>query len=191
MLNRRRFLKLSLVTLSGCAGVPALPWARTSIVPNPLPVGIANEEVLWERGIEVLHDFQFQIAREDRFARVIETEYKTGSGILEPWHRESVGAANRLESTLQSVRRRVVVTFIPSEQQAGYMVTVEAYKELEDLPGLAGNSPGAATFQESRPLERDLNPVVGQSTPSGWLAAGRDQALEQALLTSLITIYSA
>ncbi len=74
---------------------------------------------------------------------------------------------------------------VPHEQQAGYLVTVEAVKELEDLPGLAANSPGGATFMESRPLDRDLNLVVGQSAPSGWLWAGRDYQLEQSILGQL------
>ena len=74
---------------------------------------------------------------------------------------------------------------MPSDGGGGYFVSVEAFKEREDLPGIAGNSPGAATFQESTPLQRDLNPVVGQSKPSRWIPGGRDLDLEQAILASL------
>ena len=90
---------------------------------------------------------------------------------------------NRLESTLQSVRRKVIIRFIPDE--AGYLISVEAFKELEDLDGLAANSAGGATFQEHTPLQRDLNAVVGQTVPSGWIPLGRDPALEQDLLRRL------
>lgn len=159
-------------------------------VSNPLPVRTGSDDVLWERTVDVLHDFQFQLVREDRLARVIETEYKVGSGCLEPWHHDSVGPWNRLESTLQSIRRKVRVTLMPSDGAGGYMVSVEAFKEREDLPGIAGNSPGAATFQESTPLERDLNPVVGQSKPSRWIPSGRDLDLEQAILASLRSTYA-
>ena len=47
------------------------------------------------------------------------------------------------------------------------------------------DSPGGATFLESKPLDRDLNLVVGQSAPSGWLWAGRDYQLEQSILGQL------
>ena len=60
-----------------------------------------------------------------------------------------------------------------------------AFKEFEDLPGVAANSPGGATFLESKPLDRDLNLVVGQSAPSGWMSAGRDYQLEQSIVGQL------
>jgi len=175
--------------LPGCA----LPWMSASRLPpasNPMLVAATNEEVLWERTVDVLHDFHFEMAGENRFSRLIETEYRTGSGLLEPWHQDSVGHENRLESTLQSVRRKVFVRLIPDEAGRGYLVAVEAYKEFEDLPGVAANSPGGATFQESTPLQRDLNLVVGQSAPSGWTPAGRDAALEQRILQSLQIAYA-
>lgn len=176
--------------LVGCQTPWHLPWGQSAPISNPLFVAASNEEILWERTVDVLHDFLFEIAREDRFARVIETEYKTGAGVLEPWHHETVGHENRWESTLQSVRRRVVVRVMPDERGTGYLVGIEAYKELEDLPGVAANSPGGATFQESTPLSRDLNLVVGQSAPSGWIPAGRDRLLEQSILESLSLAYS-
>lgn len=178
-----------LLCAAGCAA-PGVWSGRSIPVANPLIVPATNEEVLWERTVDVVHDFHFQIAREDRFSRVIETEYRVGSSVLEPWHRDSVGWENRLESTLQSVRRKVIIRLVPDQQRGGYLVSVEAFKEIEDLAGLAANSPGGATFQESAPLERDLNLVVGQSAPSGWIPVGRDPALEQQILQSLQRAYS-
>ena len=179
---------LCLPLLSGCAG--GMSSIRSGKIvgvtaPNPLFVSTTNEDFLWERMVETLEDFQFPIRRENRQSRVIETDYKVGASLFEPWHGDSVGFTNRLESTLQSVRRRVVVTMIPSDQQPGYTVSVEAYKEFEDLPGVAANSPGGATFLESKPLDRDLNLVVGQTAPSGWMWAGRDYQLEQSIVGQL------
>jgi len=150
---------------------------------NPIFVAANNEPVVWERTIDVLHDFRFQIARENKLDGIIETQYKVGSGILEPWHRDSVGKENKLESTFQSIRRRLFVSVTPAE--GGFLISVEAFKEIEDLAGLAANSEGAATFQESTPLQRDLNLVVGQSAPSGWIPLGRDIDLEQEMLQAL------
>ena len=167
--------------LVGC--YTPLRRGATAQIGNPIFVAARNDEVIWERTVDVLHDYRFEIARENKLDGVIETQYKVGSGILEPWHHESVGKENRWESTLQSIRRRTFVSIIPAD--GGYLVSVECFKELEDLAGLAANSAGGATFQESTPLARDLNLVVGQSTPSGWIPVGRDIALEQDVLRNL------
>lgn len=184
-----RILRLGLVAASvagpGCAAerLTTPPPAAHAALSNPLFVPVANGQYVWERVAEVLHRHQFPIAVENKPDGVIETEYKTGSGVLEPWHHDSVGLENRWESTLQSVRRRVLVTLAPSS--GGHLVGVEVYRELEDLHGLAANSAGGATFQESTPLRRDLNLVVGQSAPSGWIPQGRDPDLEHRLLTDI------
>lgn len=166
------------LTLIGCGGPP------TAVMPPPpIHVPTANQEVLWERVIDVLHEYHFELAREDRQDGLIETKYKVGASLQEPWHRDAVGFQNRLEGTLQSIRRRVIVRLIPDE--SGYLVSVEAFKEIEDLDGLAANSAGGATFQEATPLQRDLNVVVGQSAPSGWIPLGRDPLLEHDVMMRL------
>jgi hypothetical protein len=187
------FVVLALLVASsvtGCASLnPTLAFAPPPAA-NPLFVASNNEDAVWERTVDVVHEFHFPIARENRQSRVIETQYLVGASVFEPWHYDSVGVENRLESTLQSIRRKVLVNVIPDDQGRGYIVSVEAFKEQEDLPGLAANSAGGATFNENQPLNRDLNPVVGQSAPSGWIPVGRDLALENAILARLQQAYS-
>ncbi|WP_437225541.1 hypothetical protein SH661x_004110 [Planctomicrobium sp. SH661] len=191
MVSRRLFLTGSLCSLLGCA-LPGGSRSTSAPIPvsNPLLVATSNEELVWERAIDVLHDFQFEIGRENRLGRVIETVPKVGSGLFEPWHHDSVGFENRLESSMQSIRRIVIISLQPDDGGQGYLVSVTVLKEIEDLVGVAGNSAGAATFSESTPLIRDLSPVVGQSSPSTWLPLGRDGLLEEAILTRLRTVYS-
>jgi hypothetical protein len=88
-----------------------------------------------------------------------------------------------VESTLQSIRRRAVVNVTPAE--GGYYIAVEVVKELEDAPGALGQSASSATFQQTNPLRRDLDLVVGQSAPQGWILLGRDELLEAELLGRL------
>lgn len=173
------------------AGAGCATPSRTAFQPvsNPLSVTAVNEDQLWERTIDVLHDYHFRIERENRIARVIETAPRVGSGVLEPWNNDSVGLDSRMESTLQSIRRTVIVTMIPAETPGGFHIAVQVLKEKEDVAGLTANSPGAATFLESAPLTRDLDPVLGQSGPSTWIPLGRDMALEQSLLRSLQSAY--
>lgn len=168
---------LLLTLLSGCV------TSRPMIVSNPVFMPANTQHAAWERTVDVLHDFHFPIARENRLDGVIETDYRVGSNLLEPWHGDSVGTYNRLESTLQSIRRKVRVDLTPVE--GGYLVGVEAFKEQEDLGGVAENTAGAATFRKNTPLERNLSVVVGESSPSGWYALGRDPELEQAILNRM------
>lgn len=175
------FLVLYCLVFSG--GCHNLWNAPAGPVAQPLFIATGNQDYVWEQTVNVLHEYPFFLRREDRLDGVIETDYKTGSNLLEPWHKDSVGAYQRLESTLQSIRRRVVVNITPAE--GGYYISVEAYKELEDLVGLAALGTGGATFQESTPLQRDLDLVVGQTTPSGWVPQGRDFVLEQDILRRL------
>lgn len=164
--------------MCGCASLPA----RQASVSNPVFVRANNHEEAWERTVDVVHDYLFEIERENKLGGVLETRYKTGANLFEPWHRDSSGARNRAESTLQSIRRKAFLSLTPVE--GGFMVGVEAHKELEDV-ARAANSAGPATFLDNSPLQRDLNPVVGQATPSGWIPRGRDLALEQSILLSI------
>jgi hypothetical protein len=152
-------------------------------VTNPIHVQSKSYDLVWEKTVDVLHQYQFAILRENRLSGEIETEYKTGASLLEPWHRDAANLKERTEGTLQSIRRKLLVHI--TQVDNGYLVSIEAFKELEDLAGLAANSPGDATFPLSSPLDRELNQVVGQTTPSGWVSKGRDIALEQAVLASL------
>ena len=188
---RHRAIAAAAVTaLAGCA---AAPWAvpvETQPRSNPflLPVAVSPRasERTWERCVDVLHQYKFRIARENRPAGTIETEYKVGSGLLEPWHHDSVGAAARLESTLQSIRRRVIVRVLPDESEAGYLIGVEAFKEREDLAGEAATDPGGATFNEYvGEGVGDLGDAIGTAGQSGWFPLGRDAVLEADLLQSL------
>lgn len=180
----------SLCLGAGCA-IPGLGnIAVQGPVSNPLLVATRDEVLAWERAVDVLHELKFEIGRENRLGRVIETVPKTGASLMEPWHHDSVGFASRVESTLQSVRRTAQIQLQPDDAGQGFLVSVIVLKEIEDVPGAVGNSPGAATFNENQPMQRDLNPVVGQSTPSQWIPAGRDLALEGVILQHLRAIYS-
>jgi hypothetical protein len=95
-----------------------------------------------------------------------------------------VGLSNRLESTLQSIRRRAVV-LMQSSGTGSLVLTVRVDKELEDVPGIAAGYEGGATFSESQPLNRDLSQVVGQNGPSRWISVGRDPLLEQKILAEI------
>jgi hypothetical protein len=179
-------LLLCLLALAGCVGLQARGSAgllgEGPPPGNPVFIAGNNEEAIWERTVDVVHNY-FDIARENRIDGIIETKPKVGSSLFEPWHHETVGFYNRLESTLQSIRRRGFIHLTPGD--GGYLISVEIYKELQDVPNSGVPGAGAATFQQNNPLQRDLSLVVGQRSPEGWIVTGRDVAAEQSILSDL------
>lgn len=166
-----------------CAGCQALSLSRVVNPPQPLFVAGNDPEVAWERVVDVLHDYPFEIARENKENGIIETEYKTGGNLLEPWHRDSVGFRNRLESGLQAIRRKVFVTLTPTD--GGFVITVRADKEIQNIDVPTINTAGGSTFQENQPLRRDLDAVLDKAPEATWTTRGRDFELEHDLSVRL------
>lgn len=166
------------------AGCAATSGHRTAPRTNALLIPLSSMDATWERAVSVLHRNHFLIARESKLEGIIETEYRAGSGILEPWHPDSVGLDNRLESTLQSIRRKVLISFVQSGADQ-LMVSVQVHKEIEDVPGPTATYAGGATFSESDVFDRDLDQVIGQASPSRWLPRGRDPHLEAQLVAQI------
>ncbi len=186
---------LLLATVSGCA--PSSSWTAPPGVPvtvfhdNPTLLPVADAECAWETVVDVVDDY-FKIEREEPVRIVgdiltegrLDTYPKVAATILEPWHADSVGRQARIESTLQSIRRRAVVRVMPAE--GGYWVDVAVFKELEDVRRPEHATAGAATLRYDGSLTRVVNPVGEQQINQGWIPQGRDTALEQRILGHLL-----
>jgi hypothetical protein len=188
-------------------GVPpgAIGEAGPVVVPqNNVVIPAVNRDFAWDQIVDVVDD-DFEIEREERVKEVggiltegsIDTFPVTGATLLEPWRRDSVGYYERLESTLQSIRRRAFVRVVPD--QHGYLVDVTVIKELEDVPRPERATAGAATFRYDTSLQRDTEFATdpyripgdparpnGPRTPTvGWIPLGRDPKLEQVMLAKI------
>jgi hypothetical protein len=181
------------------------PIVGSTIVPqSALVLPPSDRDFVFDQIVDVVDDY-FEIDHEERLKVVgtepvegrIDTFPLTGATLLEPWRRDSVGFYERLESTLQSIRRTANVRIIPNATGApGYLVDVAVWKELEDVPQPIQASAGAATFRYDTSLQRDTefdtdpNRIPGDParpngprTPTiGWIPLGRDPNLEQAII---------
>jgi hypothetical protein len=181
-----------------------IPTVVTAAVPNPILVPVTDHDAAWDGIVDVVDDY-FKIEREDRVHVVgdylnegqIETYYQTGATLFEPWRGDSANAYERLESTLQSIRRKALVRVIPDA--SGYQVDVTVLKELEDVERPMYATTGAAVFRYDNSVDRNTEPesalarqVGDQARPvanprdtKGWIGLGRDAALEQELLLKI------
>lgn len=160
----------------GCAIVaPFRPVAE-----NPLTVPSADFETVWKATVAVLDEY-FDIASENRLSGTIVTEPKLGATLLEPWNGDSAGFENRLESTLQTVRRFARATISPAPG-GGFAVKIEVHKELEDMPKPDRQAAGRAVFNNDFPVNRSREIVGPVPIPNGWIRLNRDAKLEQVIL---------
>lgn len=168
--------------LGGCASVSRV-LAPRPVCDNPLIVPSNDFEGLWRETIGVLDEY-FDIRSENRLARTIVTDPILGATVLEPWRNDSVTLRDRVESTLQTIRRfaRVQIDPVPGR---GYAVKVEVYKELEDLAKPDRQSAGRAVFNNDFPVNRTREVVGPVPVPNQWIPRGRDTQLEQAILDKL------
>jgi len=186
---------LPLVVLLGCFNEARLPYRPVPVsYDNPILLRIPNHELLWDGIVDVVSQY-FRIEREDPVRLLggtlidgrIDTFPKPGATLLEPWDYDSADSYERLESTLQSIRRYAVVMVHPAENGGyGFWVEVAVYKELENVRQPEHATAGSAIFRNdvspNSPGKLDKPTGANQS----WIPQGRDTVAEQRILGQIL-----
>jgi hypothetical protein len=182
------------VSLVGCSTVPQTGTScqtGVGVQTNPVFIQKSNPHETYELVIDVLDDY-FDISMEKPIRDLgavqtegrIETFPKIGATIFEPWHGDSVTCRDRIECTLQPIRRRAVARIIPMD--GGYNVEILAYKELEAVERPDHMTAGAAVFRHDTSPVRRFQAVSDLPESEGWIPQGRDILLEQRILQQLV-----
>ena len=186
---------LILILATGCSWIHGLHGSYQSATPlaleNPFYVPVHDREYVWNQIVDTVDDY-FQIDRERRVRDIggaltegrIDTFPTVGSGCLEPWRKDSVGAYERLHASLQSIRRQAVVRVVPYEQ--GYLIDVQVYKELEDVQRPLQATAGSTLASHDGVNVREAGPFDGGPGTLGWIPQGRDAALEQRMVSQIL-----
>jgi len=172
-------------------GQPALPAQPVVSYSNPIFIPVADPHYAWENVVDVVDDY-FRIEREEPVRLVgnmltegtVTTAPEISPTIFEPWRHDTVDTEQRIENTLQTMRRRAVVRVIPA--QGGHWVDVAVFKELEDVVRPEHATAGAATFRYDSTLSGIENPEIGGQITEGWIAKGRDVSMEQHIIAHLL-----
>ncbi|WP_233200141.1 hypothetical protein [Blastopirellula marina] len=193
---RLALLVLMLTTVVGCHGLPLPSWLAASHLPpqpveNPAFVQFGDPDALWEQIVDAVDD-NFRIKDEQRVRVVagqltegrLETFPTIGSTLFEPWRTDSTRGYEKLESTLQTIRRTVIVRVLP--EQGGYLIDVEVRKELEDLRGRPTDVADIDLLRHDGTLRMDpQGRPIQQTQTLGWIPLGRDYELEQRLIQDI------
>jgi len=178
-------------SLPGC-GTGMMNWRAPSVtkifsprpvIANPLVVPSSDFETVWNKTVAVV-DKYFEIESENRLSKTIRTHPQMGATMLEPWALDSATFQDRLEASLQTIRRAAVIHIDPAPT-GGFLVKVEVYKFLEDLSKPDRQAAGRAVFINDFPINRTREIVGPVPAPLGWIKRGRDLDLEQAILAGV------
>jgi hypothetical protein len=192
---------LALLGSAGCTSAPysAAPYGLAPAGPvavcydNPILLVAAGPEQIWEHVVGVVDDY-FEIARETPVSQSddvgrLDTVPLVGATLLEPWRHDTANMGERIESTLQTIRRQAVVHVSRAGQ--GWMVEVIVYKQLEAVAQPDYSTAGSAMLRYDDSLTRVVNPVTEVPIDEGWIGMGRDTALEQRILGQLVALMPA
>ena len=178
-MRRRSFLLVSFALVpAGCATFSAA--TRPAVVENPILAPSADFDSAWRATVTILDEY-FDIASEDRRTHKIVTQPRPGATLLEPWNGDSVGFDERLESSLQTIRRFAIAN-VDAAPGGGFKIKVQVFKQLEDLAQPERQAIGRAVFNNDFPINRTQEVVGPVSAPVQWIDRGRDTKLEQVIL---------
>lgn len=197
-------LALPLMCLSGCLASGVWQWVDErsdglspaavadppQASPNPLLVRADDRELLWNELVDTVDDF-FRISREQRVQLVgsslteglIETVPQPAATTLEPWRADSLPGQHRQQATYQSIREQAQVRVRPVPD--GYELKVVVKRELEDMDRPEFATVGGATLRHDGTLSRRDRREDDRPITLGWIPAGRNRALEQAILEQI------
>ncbi len=160
-------------------------------VSNPAHIGPVDPDFLWRQIVDAVDD-HFRIDTEQPVRRDnmnwLEgrlTTYPEVSGTsFEPWRRDTARGFERLQSTIQSIRRTANIRIVP--EASGYMIDVQVMKEQEDVDQSQFATAGAAAQRHDGSIIRHENQLRQQPITLGWYEIGRDRDLERRLLESIL-----
>ncbi len=192
-MHRLLILVLLTVLAYGCSGVstwqaPRAPYRWATVYNNPVMIPSNNPEFVWEQVVDVSDDY-FRIMEEIPVRQIVGSEGRletfpvVGATLLEPWRPDSANFDERLECTLQTMRRRAIISVKMVE--CGYMIDVAVYKELEDRAMPDHAVAGSATFSYSSTQIGVIDPITDEPLELDWIQLGRDTALEQRMLRQI------
>lgn len=159
-------------------------------IPNPLELPPAEDDFVWSQVVDAVDDY-FRISREQPVQNSgnmildgrIETSYRVGASVLEPWRKDSTVGFERLQSTLQSIRRRAILTVRP--RGAGYTIEIVVQKDLEDIDHTQDATETTTAVRYDGTVVRIEDAFDDSPSTLGWIPLGRDTSLEQVMLRDI------
>lgn len=160
----------------GCAKPERYEAIEQICVPN-----LTRAEAM-QAAEEVLAKMHFTVAKADAEQGIIRSRPLTGAQFFEFWRRDNVGAFNRTEANLHSIRRTVELDI--SRQDEKLCIGCDVKTQRLSMPERQVNSTARAyeMFSISNPSIQRLELHSEQRRDMAWVDLGRDARLETEIL---------
>lgn len=170
---------------------PIAPPAIEVPVSNPTSVGSVDPDFLWRMIVDTVDD-HFRIDTEQPVRRDanswlegrLVTFPEVSGTSFEPWRKDTARGFERLQSTVQTIRRTASVRVI--NEPTGYQISVEVIKEQEDVDQSQFAAAGAAAQRHDGSIVRNENQLRQLPATLGWFEIGRDRELERRLMAGIL-----
>ena len=175
---------LALAMSSGCLGPRRDDYVSMRRIALSEPA--RQSDALWEAIQETLRRGRFRLDRVDRHKGVVTTMPETSQQFFEFWRHDVDTREDLWESTLNLIRRRVRVNMVNADDGRSAELDVAVFKERLSSPDRQFNSTGSAFrfFGERLPSTTGAAKVT--AADDRWLKLGRDSAMEDYLLRSIL-----
>jgi hypothetical protein len=160
---------------AGCRGAGRLE--------NPLALRGIDADTVESVARRVLEELRFEIEYPEASEGRIATRGLTGASWFEFWRGDTLGANQRIESSLHTTRRRVTVAITPVA--SGSEIFVQVTKERLTAPNQGPESIGETYSLYGFQISKMFEPDEIAPTPYKWVDVGRDDLLEQKILVRL------
>ena len=150
---------------------------------NPLALRGVDADTAESEARRVLEELRFEIEYPEASKGRIATRGLTGASWFEFWRGDTIGAEQRIESSLHTTRRRVTVAITPVA--SGSEVFVQVTKERLTAPNQGPESIGQTYSLYDFEISKMFEPDEVAPTYNKWLDVGRDDLLEQEILARL------
>jgi hypothetical protein len=172
-------LHCSLLCISAACQRPAQPEGPTH--------SQISEDALrdaWDAALSVLRRYDFLPDRQDRAQGVITTLPKTSRQWGEFWRQDTADGYSLAESSLHTTQRKVTIRFL-REPTWQVQVQVDVYRLSVPESQITTASAAFQAFSGVLPTTEGTQQIQGAARRQ-WVHLGRDEAMENRLLDSIL-----
>ena len=172
--------------------IPSIPLNKQTPLSNPLSIPSHDTDFVWNQIIDTVEDYFDRNRSEIRPMRDasqwvegrLETYPQISATYLEPWRKDALDGFQRLQSSLQTMRRTAIVRVVPTPD--GFQIGVEVLKEIEEVDRSLLSGDGSPAARHDGTIVRTDSALMSQPINLGWLPQENDTDLEQRILREIL-----